>query len=174
MPFDWPNVIFTYGSLMSTADVDVGRAERRQLRAAARLLGPASIRGLLFDVGPYPAAILTSTGEERIHGEIWSLPTRRRWLLDILDRYEGCSGDSPLPHAYARKRVWVTTGDGHGRASWMYLWNRPLGTMSRIEGGRWQPGFVAATTQPPAPLRTPERGRNLNGAEHAPLATVGV
>jgi gamma-glutamylcyclotransferase (GGCT)/AIG2-like uncharacterized protein YtfP len=140
MQFDWPSLIFTYGSLMSTADADVGRAERRQLGGAARLLGPASVRGLLFDVGPYPAAVLTSSGEDTIHGEIWRLPSRRRWLLDVLDRYEGCTRDHPTPHAYARRRVWVTTDDGRGVVAWVYLWNRPLGAMPRIEGGRWRGG----------------------------------
>lgn len=150
MPIDLTRHIFTYGSLMSTADVEVGRAERAQLAAAAALIGPASIAGLLFDVGPYPAAMLTSTGHERIHGEVWRLPTRRAWLLDILDRYEGCGAGMPEPHPYVRRRVHVLDSAHRPVAVWMYLWNRPLGTMPRIEGGRWRPAErqPADATQP--------------------------
>lgn len=158
MPVELTRHIFTYGSLMSTAVADVGREERRLLAASARLLGPASISGLLFDVGPYPAAVLTSTGRERIHGEVWRLPARRRWMLDLLDRYEGCAPGSPVPHAYVRRRVHVATGDGGTVAVWMYLWNRPLGSMPRIDGGRWRPltrraaSRVAPAAAPAIPL----------------------
>lgn len=139
MPVELTRHIFTYGSLMSMADGDAGREERRLLAASASLLGPASISGLLFDVGPYPAAVLTTTGRERIHGEVWRLPARRRWMLDLLDRYEGCAPGAPLPHAYVRRRVHVAIGGGGAVAAWMYLWNRPLGSMPRIDGGRWRP-----------------------------------
>lgn len=139
MIIDWTRNVFAYGSLMSTADVDIGRAERQQLAAAARLVGPASIGGLLFDVGPYPAAVLTSTGRDRIWGELWRLPARRQWLFDVLDRYEGCAPGSPEPYAYVRQRVAVRAGDGSSTTAWIYLWNRPLGSMSRIESGRWRP-----------------------------------
>lgn len=144
MPFDLTNHIFTYGSLMSTADCDVGRSERRQLAAAAVLVGPASIAGLLFDVGPYPAAVLTSTGRERIEGEVWRLPRHRKWLLDLLDRYEGCATGSPEPFTYVRRRVHVLAADRRAVAAWMYLWNRPLGAMPRIDGGRWRPARPTA------------------------------
>lgn len=135
---DWTRNVFAYGSLMSTADVDVGRHERLQLAAAAKLLGPASIGGLLFDVGPYPAAVLTSTGREHIYGEVWQLPRRCDWLFDVLDRYEGCAPDAPEPHAYERRKVSVLRQDGATVSAWIYSWNRPLGHMPRIEGGRWR------------------------------------
>jgi gamma-glutamylcyclotransferase (GGCT)/AIG2-like uncharacterized protein YtfP len=87
--------IFTYGSLMSTADLDIGRAERRALTTAATLIGRASVAGLLFDVGPYPAAVLTRHGIERVYGEVWRLPCRPASLLESLDRYEGCGKGCP-------------------------------------------------------------------------------
>jgi gamma-glutamylcyclotransferase (GGCT)/AIG2-like uncharacterized protein YtfP len=153
MQLDLTRHIFTYGSLMSTAEVMAGEGERRQLAAAARLVGPGSVAGLLFDVGPYPAAVLTSTGQERIHGEIWRLPPRRAWLLDILDRYEGCAHGSPEPFAYVRRRVYVSDGSGRPVAVWMYLWNRPLGAMPRIAGGRWRGRREPVVAGPAFPVR---------------------
>ena len=152
MILDWTRNVFAYGSLMSTADVDVGRLERRQLAAAGRLLGPASIGGLLFDVGPYPAAVLTRTGRERIYGELWQLPRNCGWLFDVLDRYEGCAPGAPEPHAYARRRVPVLRQDGRTQTAWIYLWNRPLGAMPRIEGGRWAASARAGQAESDTPI----------------------
>lgn len=165
MILDWTRNVFAYGSLMSTADVEVGRRERQQLAAAARLLGPASIGGLLFDVGPYPAAVLTSTGRERIFGELWQLPRRCQWLFDVLDRYEGCAPDAPKPHAYERRKVQVLRQDGGTVTAWIYAWNRPLDIMPRIEGGRWH-----TSGQPLDPVgdsvMATAAARRLNGSVH--------
>jgi gamma-glutamylcyclotransferase (GGCT)/AIG2-like uncharacterized protein YtfP len=163
MILDLTRNVFAYGSLMSTADVEVGRHERRQLTAAATLLGPASIGGLLFDVGPYPAAVLTTTGRERIYGELWRLPRRCGWLFDVLDRYEGCALDAPKPHAYERRKVSVLREDGGTASAWIYLWNRPLGVMPRIEGGRWQASSRIATPIADSVI-TNAPARRLNGS----------
>lgn len=141
MHSDWKRNIFAYGSLMSTARIELGRDERRELRTNSRLVGRASVRGLLFDVGPYPAGVLARTGEERIFGEVWRMPEDSEALFRMLDRYEGCARGCPRPYAYVRRKVRVGMEDGTPMVCWMYVWNRPLGDMARIAGGRWVPNL---------------------------------
>lgn len=130
--------IFTYGTLMSTATCEVGRAERAAMARCATLGGPASLRGRLFDVGLYPAAVPTPLALSRIHGEIWRLPRVHDDLLAMLDRYEGCGPGSERMPPYRRTRVQVRTPNGQPVETWMYVWNRSTAGLMPIPGGRWR------------------------------------
>lgn len=131
-------LIFTYGTLMSTATCDVGRAERAAIAGCATLKGPASPRGRMYDVGLYPAAVPTALALSRIHGEVWELPPVHDDLLAMLDRYEGCGPDSgPMP-PYRRTRMSVRSDDGRRLRTWMYVWNRSTSGLLPIPDGRWR------------------------------------
>ena len=133
-----PTWIFTYGTLMSTATCDVGRAERAAMARSATPGGPASLRGRMYDVGLYPAAVPTPLALSRIHGEIWQLPPDHDDLLAMLDRYEGCGpGCDPVP-PYRRTRMSVRTRDGRRVQTWMYVWNRSTSGLMPIPDGRWR------------------------------------
>ena len=66
----------------------------RLLATRGRRLGPATLRGVLLDVGPYPAAVPSdgdADADDRIVGELIELdPARAAETLVELDAYEGC------------------------------------------------------------------------------------
>lgn len=136
--------LFTYGSLKSNAICLMGTEERAVLRDQAQLVARASIAGLLFDVGPYPGAILEGRRTVRVHGEIWKLPGEQDSLIEMLDRYEGCDASSPVPHTYSRRKVRIRLEAGRRVVAWMYLWNGPVSPEQRIHSGVWEgPGRTA-------------------------------
>ncbi len=130
--------LFTYGSLKSDAICLVGAEERAVLRKEAEFVARGNIAGLLYDVGPYPGALLENRSAARIHGEIWSLPRERTQLMDMLDRYEGCAPSSPAPHSYSRRKVRIRLECGRRVVAWMYLWNGAVRPEARILGGLWE------------------------------------
>lgn len=70
--------LFTYGTLRP------GSAPARELLAGCDRVSTATVRGTLYDLGEYPALLLT--GEDEVEGEIWRCPTG---VLPRLDAYEG-------------------------------------------------------------------------------------
>ena len=101
-------------------------------------LGPATFRGALYDVGPYPAALASDDPADRIHGEVHRIREARALeVLQRLDRYEGCPGGEAGDALYVRHRHEVTLEDGTALEAWVWLWNRPLDGIARIPGGDW-------------------------------------
>jgi gamma-glutamylcyclotransferase (GGCT)/AIG2-like uncharacterized protein YtfP len=131
--------LFAYGSLMSWADGEKGRRERAALAIAAHRAGRASIRGILVDVGPFPAAIGSRRPCDRIYGELWRLPSRDHTLWAMLDHYEGNYAEYTGHFAYRRARRVVQCEDGRRVKAWVYVWDRPWSAFPRILGGQWQP-----------------------------------
>ena len=72
--------LFAYGTL---ATPDASPAARELLAGCDRV-GPATVRGTLYDLGDYPALLLS--GEDAVAGTLWRCPVDR---LPALDRYEG-------------------------------------------------------------------------------------
>jgi gamma-glutamylcyclotransferase (GGCT)/AIG2-like uncharacterized protein YtfP len=147
MPKNRVRYIFTYGTLMSCCSGRQGASERARMQAGARMIGPAAVRGRVFDAGSCPAAILAlDHTRDRVRGEIWELPEDSAALLGVLDAYEGCGPDSPRPYPYVRRRIRVRTADGRRVTAWMYLWTRPTRSLSFVATGRWRE--PAGTMQP--------------------------
>lgn len=136
--------LFVYGSLMSGIDIEAGWLERSALRQAGAVISPGSIRGLMIDVGPFPAAVNSCSNKHRIFGELWSIPSLAPELWAILNRYEGCEPGYSGPYAYRRSKRIVLCEDGRRRMAWVYIWDRPKEGFSPIYSGRWQP----KTTRP--------------------------
>lgn len=120
--------LFVYGTLRAGC----GRAHHDFL-SATTALGPASLRGALYDVGDYPAAV---AGQYLIHGELYDLLGDTD-LLARLDAYEECSAEFPEPREYRREIVEVTQ---HNRLlpAWAYLYQRPSQGLPRIESGDYR------------------------------------
>jgi gamma-glutamylcyclotransferase (GGCT)/AIG2-like uncharacterized protein YtfP len=70
--------IFLYGTLRRGGGAD-------HLLRGCTPLGPATVRGRLYDLGTYPALVLDPAGHP-VHGEVWECPAQ---LVGELDRYEG-------------------------------------------------------------------------------------
>ena len=143
---------FTYGTLMSTATGAMGEAERALLKAFARRIGNAEIRGRMYDAGACPAVVLEAASHEIVTGELWQVPLEVPELLEALDRYEGCAADSPLPHPYARHRIDVSLPSGEMVPAWIYLWVRSTDSLARIADGKWRgPSAPTLISHAPAP-----------------------
>lgn len=99
--------LFTYGSLASVA---AGPAA--ELLAGCERVTEASVRGTLYDLGDYPALLLS--GSTEVPGVIWRCPVER---LPRLDAYEGV--DEGL-----FRRVGVEVG---GVGCWVYVAGPELG-----------------------------------------------
>lgn len=88
------------------------------------LLAPgARVKGTLYDMGEYPAAI-PSDDAHTIIGELYHIhnPDEFSWAMAQLDDYEGLNveaGEKPL---YRRDRVTVYTAAGETIA-WIYWFN---------------------------------------------------
>lgn len=110
--------LFAYGTLRDRTGIP-----GRDLLAGCERVGGAIARGTLFDLGEYPAAMLS--GNDPIEGTIWRCPASR---LARLDRYEGVAEG-------LFRRVGARIG---GLACWVYV--AGPGLASRLTpGARVQP-----------------------------------
>jgi gamma-glutamylcyclotransferase (GGCT)/AIG2-like uncharacterized protein YtfP len=128
--------LFVYGTLMSTARSALGRVMRKRLQREARLLGPASTQGRLYDLGRYPALVDSEDPADLVHGEVFTLrePSKSfAWL----DRYEGIVPGNHGHNEYQRVERPVRLADGQEISAWVYLYRKSVGGAPHIAAGRW-------------------------------------
>jgi len=122
------DLLFVYGTLRRSAS-----GGTHHLLGRAGFVGKAWWCGRLYLVGAYPAAVPDETCSARVAGELYRLPDPE--TLAALDAYEEC-GESFGPDAeYVRCVTRVTLADGSVRAAWIYLYNRSVDGLPRIESG---------------------------------------
>ncbi len=125
--------IFVYGTLRQGYE----NPHARRLRAMAKFLGTATMRGELYlctgGAFPYPAARYLPEAETLVMGEIYDLNYGEE-ILRELDRYEGVGPEFPEPQEYVRAIVSVLW-NGHPCVTWCYLANHPLASSNRIPSG---------------------------------------
>ena len=124
------SLLFVYGTL-------IPGLEPRGMSHIVRqftMLGPATIRGRLYDLGPYPGVVIDGSPLV-IRGQLVELPSQQ--LLDELDRYEGC----PLPDSseglFRRVRTAAICESGEAAECWLYVYNRELNGAKLVESGCW-------------------------------------
>ena len=129
-----PDRVFVYGTLRAQG----GHPMARLLAERGTRLGAATLRGVLLDVGPYPAAVPSEDEADRILGELIELhPERAAETLAELDAYEGCPDGDHEPALYVRSRQIVQGPDGANLDAWVWFWNRSREGLPRIRGGDW-------------------------------------
>lgn len=143
--------LFAYGTLMSTADTDLGRRERSYVQDRARLIGRGRFKGRLFDAGACPAAVTSPHSRRYVRGELWLLPSRSGRLLHLLDRYEGCSLGASEPYPYRRSIELIEHEFGWATPAWVYVWNLDTKGLPEIRSGEWHQRTTSSNIQP---LRT--------------------
>ena len=127
-----PN-LFVYGTLMSAT----GHPMAAKLAREAKLIGPASIQGLLYRIASYPGVIDTLSARACVHGELYALADPVASLA-WLDAYEGLTGGCH-DNEYARvERVARVSGAGEVTA-WVYLYQGDAANLTLIADGRWRP-----------------------------------
>lgn len=98
------------------------------LLESARFLGDDWLTSLtLYDLGPYPGALLEPSTGVKI--EVFEVNDHG---LEQLDRLEDYWPDAPDESLYLRKRM----ATRHGSA-WVYIYNRPVAGHWRIASGNW-------------------------------------
>lgn len=123
--------LFSYGTLQP------GRAPKEIAAAVARLraVGKGRVRGVLYDLGEYPGAVLDETAAAEIEGTIFELPAG----ADVLrqpDAYEEFDPASPMSSLYIRVLHPVTLDSGGVLMCWIYVYNRDPECARVVQGGR--------------------------------------
>ena len=114
------HLLFVYGTLMR------GFPLHPLLEGQAEYLGEAATPGLLFDLGRYPAALKSATGE--IRGEIYRLLDPAFWR--VLDSAEGSQ--------YHREEAGIERAPGGSVRACMYWYVGPLDRAIPIPGGDYR------------------------------------
>ncbi len=118
--------LFVYGTLQPGVESRIGARAQQWLAAASSLVGPATMAGLLFDLGDYPGLIEAADAGD-VRGFVLALDDAGG-TFDWLDRYEGDD--------YDRVERTVRLADGHAVTAWVYvLKRRPDAPL--IGSGRW-------------------------------------
>ncbi|MCQ8118348.1 gamma-glutamylcyclotransferase family protein [Methylomonas rosea] len=120
--------LFVYGTLRRN------RQNQRQhpFLDACDFISSASAFGELYEISGYPGAI--AGGTALITGEIYLMQDPER-TLSALDIYEECAAHFPQPHEYIRRELQVSLPGGQTVSAWIYLYNRSLDGLIRIDDG---------------------------------------
>ncbi|MFM2145984.1 MAG: hypothetical protein RL732_820 [Bacteroidota bacterium] len=110
------NTLFVYGSLRK----GFHHPAYQYISGHFDFIGPATVKGLLYDMGEFPAAIPAAT-DKQIIGEVYALkdPAEFGWVFAQLDDYEGvdpAEGETP---SYRRDLVMAQCGDTQ-QECWVY------------------------------------------------------
>lgn len=123
--------LFVYGTLLSKTSHPM--AELLQKYSISK--ESASFKGRLYDVGSYPAAILSKNETDQVLGEIYKLK-KTDMIFNNLDKYEGFYPKRPQDSLFIRKEVTVQPLEhDNKRTAWIYLYNRTVDNLRHIPGG---------------------------------------
>ena len=107
-------------------------------------MGEAKVKGKLYDLGEYPAAIPT-TEEDFIKGELYELKEAGEfeWAIEQLDDYEGLNPEEGETKLYARELVEVFCNNQSTQA-WIYWCTKDVTGRPLIASGDY---FDTITSQ---------------------------
>jgi gamma-glutamylcyclotransferase (GGCT)/AIG2-like uncharacterized protein YtfP len=123
--------LFVYGSLRS----GFKHPAYEYISKYFILLGNAKVRGRLFDMGSYPAAV-ASNDDAFIVGELYELKNEAgfSWAFEQLDDYEGVHGEDGQPPMYVRQLSTVYYND-QTTTAWIYWFNGSIDDQPLIPSG---------------------------------------
>ena len=123
--------LFVYGSLRSGFQHPAYGYISRYFT----LVAPAKAKGVLYDMGDYPAAVPTTT-DQFIIGELYRInnPDELAWAMAQLDDYEGLHTEAGESTLYRREITTVFTETGNTTA-WIYWFNGNTEGKPSIESG---------------------------------------
>lgn len=124
-------LLFVYGSLRSGFHHPAYQYISRYFLP----LGPARVRGTLYDMGSYPAAVPDGPGSY-ILGELYQIKNSDEWdwAMAQLDDYEGVQADEDGPALYERARVNVEQDKGT-LVAWIYWYAGDVTGKPIVESG---------------------------------------
>ncbi len=131
------NRLFCYGTLMQ------GECRFPILKQLGfTTVSPATTRGQLFNLGPYPALVTATNDDGIVHGELFSL-TDPPIVLKRLDEVEGFDHHGSPVNLYSRRLLKIESVSARLQWAWGYCSEKDLGGFP-IESGCWR-------TEPPNP-----------------------
>jgi len=122
--------LFVYGSLRS----EFKSQAYEYISRFFSIDGEAKVKGKLFDMGPYPAAVPAS--DSFIVGELYTIRNEPEfgWAIGQLDDYEGVSAEADEIQLFKRELVEVFIDDTTTSA-WIYWYNGSVEGKPWIESG---------------------------------------
>ena len=125
--------LFSYGTLLP----EHAPSEVAETVAQLRRVGKGSVRGVLYDLGEFPGAVLDESSRKKIVGTVFLLPDGAK-ILRKLDEYEGFKPRAPRRSLFIRKRYPVTLSNGRTLHCWVYLYNKRPGASPILTSGRYR------------------------------------
>lgn len=120
---DAGDLMFVYGTLRPS----LATGAHARLVHDLEFLGPATVSGVLVDLGDYPGLV---EGSGLVHGDLVRVADPAR--LAALDAYEECDSLPPLFH---REPMVAHRPDGTTAVAWVYRYARPTEGVPVIVGG---------------------------------------
>jgi len=122
---------FAYGTLQP----GLAPEEIAPVLEKLRSLGDGFLFGKLYDLGPYPGAVIDPASAWLVYGTVYELPEDGE-ILRRLDAYEGPD--------YVRIEQMVTLTAGGGMSCWVYDYQGRPSEERFIESGRWAKKLYAS------------------------------
>jgi gamma-glutamylcyclotransferase (GGCT)/AIG2-like uncharacterized protein YtfP len=130
-PFIQNELLFVYGTLLS------GLSNHHHLQGAT-CLGPATLQGALFDLGEYPALLLTgklSTPSGPVLGELYKIEAAHWPHLDALEEVDPASIEHSMYLRQTAEVLWLASSVPQVLRAQVYVYNWSLEGRLRIEHG---------------------------------------
>jgi gamma-glutamylcyclotransferase (GGCT)/AIG2-like uncharacterized protein YtfP len=124
--------IFLYGTLLPQH----APPAMRRLLEDFRPCGEGWVRGVLYDFGAHPGAVLNDATDQLVYGVVFQMPDDVG-VLAQLDDYEGFDAKSPGSCLFVRKRYPVALADGNVVQCWIYEYNGNPAGLPIIASGRF-------------------------------------
>ncbi len=123
--------LFVYGSLRSGFKSPAYEYISRYFT----LIGEAKVKGELFDMGTYPAAV-PSTENKFVMGELYRIKHENEfaWAIGQLDDYEGVTVDFDEVQLY-RKEITEVKINNQITLAWIYWYNGNVSGKQSIASG---------------------------------------
>lgn len=153
--------LFVYGTLLR----DHAPAEISNVVGRLRRVGAAKMKGKLYDLGEYPAAVAAPGSNAKVFGQVFEVPGDPE-VLKALDQYEGYDPASPKSSLFLRQRRFVTLSGGRRVLSWVYLFNGLPKSGHLLQHGSYS-RFKSQGSQR-------KRGRRATSRRHLPSKERGA
>ena len=145
--------LFAYGTLQP----DHVPAEIASAIGKLEPVGKGSVRGVLYDLGEYPGAVLKTSSRKRIFGTVFRLSGGPEVLRE-LDEYEGFDPKDPQASLFVRTLHPVTLAEGGTVPCWVYEYNKEPGRARVLTTGRFGKTRLTQSTAARASVsRKPQR-----------------
>ena len=124
--------LFAYGTLQP----DHTPGEIAHAVGKLEPVGKGSVRGVLYDLGEYPGAVLRPSSRKKIFGTVFRLSGDPNVLRE-LDEYEGFDPKAPEASLFVRSLHPVTLTRGETLRCWVYEYNKEPGAGRVVATGRF-------------------------------------